>query len=105
MTSADTAIKILKEAGKPLHYQEITKRILEQSLVSTNGATPHNTLYAVMHLDERQNRKNSRFVKIKEGNKLIDLLIQNELGIKKKSIFLMEIDEDAFIFDLVEEDG
>lgn len=67
MTFADAAIKILKKAGKPLHYQEITKRILEKSLVSTNGATPHNTLYAVMHLDERQNGKNSRFVKIKGG--------------------------------------
>ncbi len=67
MTFAEAAIQILNEAGEPLHYQEITQRILDKSLVSTNGATPHNTLYAVMHLDEKQNGKNSRFIKLKEG--------------------------------------
>ncbi|MBD2654481.1 restriction endonuclease [Synechocystis sp. FACHB-383] len=67
MTFAEAAILILKEAGEPLHYQEITRRILERSLVSTNGATPHNTLYAVMHLDEKQDNINSRFIKLKGG--------------------------------------
>lgn len=67
MTFAEAAIKILQEEGNPLHYQEITKRILQRGWIVTKGATPHSTLYAVMHLDEKQNREQSRFVKLKDG--------------------------------------
>ncbi|MBE9204370.1 restriction endonuclease [Synechocystis salina LEGE 06099] len=88
MTFIEAAILILKEAGEPLHYQEITKRILEHSLVSTNGATPHNTLYAVMHLDEKQNKINSRFVKLKGG-----VFGLRELANKQKAEF--KLIEDA----------
>ena len=37
---------VLKAAGKPLHYQEITKRILAAGLWRTNGKTPDATINA-----------------------------------------------------------
>ena len=38
--------KILAEAGEPLHYEEITRRVLEQGLWTTEGKTPSATINA-----------------------------------------------------------
>ena len=40
MTIQDAAIQILKEVGKPLHAKEITERIMEADLWSSEGKTP-----------------------------------------------------------------
>ena len=44
MSWKDAAKKVLEEAGKPLHYTEITDRILDQGLKTKFGATPHATV-------------------------------------------------------------
>jgi restriction system protein len=45
--SALTAVhEVLTQAEEPLHYKEITKRILAQKLWTTNGLTPHETVNA-----------------------------------------------------------
>ena len=40
--------KILRDAGTALHYAEIAERIVTRELRKTVGATPSNTVYAVM---------------------------------------------------------
>lgn len=44
----DAAKKVLEEVGAPLHYVEITDRILDQGLKKKFGATPHRTLNAII---------------------------------------------------------
>lgn len=40
MNFLDAAYEILKQAGKPLHYIEITNRALSAGLLDTKGQTP-----------------------------------------------------------------
>ena len=44
MNSIDAAYKVLREAGKPLHYAEITRRVVQSKLWLTSGRTPENTV-------------------------------------------------------------
>lgn len=61
------AIKILKEAKEPLHYEEITKRALEQNLIETSGATPEATMNAQLSVDIKNKGKTSAFIRNKLG--------------------------------------
>jgi restriction system protein len=55
MNSLEAAETILSQAGEPLHYQEITRRILAQKLWATQGKTPDATINAqlVVEINER----------------------------------------------------
>jgi len=46
MTALDAALRVLQEAGGSLHYREITKRVLDAGLWSTEGKTPEATINA-----------------------------------------------------------
>lgn len=61
------AIKVLREAKEPLHYEEITKRAIEQNLVETSGATPEATMNAQLSVDIKNKKDNSAFVRVKPG--------------------------------------
>ncbi|MEJ2352968.1 MAG: winged helix-turn-helix domain-containing protein [Anaerolineales bacterium] len=39
MQLKDAAYEILKQAGEPLHYNEITDRALDAGILSTSGQT------------------------------------------------------------------
>ena len=67
LTFRHAAIKVLKEAGKPMHYKEITSKIIEQDLVLTTGETPECTLIKVICEDIIHNGNHSFFVKIDDG--------------------------------------
>ena len=57
----DVAHRILEEAGEPLHYQEIARRMIEQGLWSTKGKTPDATVNARIAVDVKTHRAESRF--------------------------------------------
>jgi len=61
------AIKVLREAKKPLHYEEITRRALEQNLIETSGSTPEATMNAQISVDIKNKKDKSAFVKTKRG--------------------------------------
>jgi hypothetical protein len=61
-TFKSIAYQILKEAGKPLHSKEITKRALERGLVS-EGKTPEATMNAQLVVDINTKKNKSRFIK------------------------------------------
>lgn len=44
MTHFDAAYTILKAAGQPLHFEEITQRALAQKLITPEGLTPEATV-------------------------------------------------------------
>ena len=49
MSWKDAAKRVLEAAGKPLHYVEITDRILDQGLKTKSGATPSTTLNSTIN--------------------------------------------------------
>lgn len=61
MNALDAALKVLQDAGKPLHYEEITKRILAARLWQTQGKTPEATVNARLAVDIKKNGVTSAF--------------------------------------------
>jgi restriction endonuclease Mrr len=51
MQFKDAAYEILKHAGEPLHYNEITDRALDQHILTTAGQTPHATMGSRLYTD------------------------------------------------------
>ena len=49
MSWKDAAKRVLEASGKPLHYTDITDRILDQGLKTTLGATPPATVNATIN--------------------------------------------------------
>jgi restriction system protein len=58
---------VLKEAGTPLHYKEITQRMIENGLWQTEGLTPDATVNAYIAVDIKRNGINSRFQRTDRG--------------------------------------
>lgn len=51
MQFKDAAYEILREVGKPLHYNEITDKALKRGWLETTGKTPHSTMGALLYMD------------------------------------------------------
>ena len=67
ISSLDAVEQILKKAGEPLHYEEITRRALEKGLWATRGKTPAATINARLCDDLNRWRESSRFVRCGPG--------------------------------------
>jgi restriction system protein len=67
MAFLQAAEQVLRAAGAPLHYEEITRRALEQGLITTSGKTPAATLRGAIIADMRDHGSGSRFVRIQPG--------------------------------------
>jgi len=67
MSSLSAAEKVLKGAGKPLHYREITRRMLDLGLWATEGKTPEATVNARLATDIKHNGQNSIFQRLGRG--------------------------------------
>lgn len=66
MSMREAALKILTLAGKPLHYQEITRRAIRAGLIRPEGKTPAYTLRARMG-DDIQRNADSPFEWVSDG--------------------------------------
>ena len=62
-TFKQSAIEILKKAGTPLHYTEITRLALESGILETEGATPEATMSAQLVIDIKNKHEGSNFIK------------------------------------------
>jgi restriction system protein len=65
MTYLDAAYTILKAAGQPLHFEEITQRALTQKLIAPQGQTPEATMGSRLYTDTKQ--EGSHFVRAGHG--------------------------------------
>lgn len=63
----DAAIRILTAAGEPLHYVEIARRILDDGLKVTAGATPDDSLNAAIGGSINKDGPSSPFVRHAAG--------------------------------------
>lgn len=61
MTVLEAVETVLKDAGKPLHYREITHVILERGLWKTHGKTPEATINAQLAVDIKRKGRDSKF--------------------------------------------
>ena len=50
-SSLDAAYQILKTAGTPLHYAEITNRALAENILDAKGQTPEATMGARLYVE------------------------------------------------------
>ena len=67
MSGLDAAAKVLADAGEPLNCRAIAERAIAQGLWSSNGATPHQTLYSAMLRECQKKGTASRFRKAERG--------------------------------------
>lgn len=58
---------VLKEASKPLHYKEITQRMINRGLWQTHGKTPDATVNAAIAVDIKKNGTHSLFQRTNGG--------------------------------------
>jgi hypothetical protein len=66
MSMREAAHKILSLAGRPLHYQEITRRAIRAGLIRPEGKTPAYTLRARVG-DDMQRNPDTAFERVGEG--------------------------------------
>jgi hypothetical protein len=67
MNAVDAAYKVLHEAGKPLHYAEIARRIVQSKLWMTSSRTPENTVNRDINQEIMHRGKLARFVRLGDG--------------------------------------
>ena len=58
-----------------MHYTEITKKLLDQNLVQTDGKTPESTVNPIMSQSIKEEKDNSPFVRIGDGLYTLNLNI------------------------------
>jgi restriction system protein len=67
MTVLDAVEKVLAEARSPLHYVEITNRMIGGGFWQTDGKTPAGTVISRLSTDIVKNGDRSRFVRTERG--------------------------------------
>jgi len=67
LTLLEAAYRVLREAKRPLSCQEIVNRAARKKLHRSSGATPQNSLNAVLARDIKANGEKSRFAKVGRG--------------------------------------
>ena len=67
MSALDAVATVLRDVGGPLHYREITERILTRKLWTTAGKAPQATVNARLAVDIKRRGAASRFVRTGPG--------------------------------------
>src|SRR5450432_3878349 len=67
MTFTEAAAEVLRVAGKPLHYKEITELAIEQNLLSHVGKSPEVTMGARLAALLKKEDKTNPIVRVKPG--------------------------------------
>ncbi len=67
MDILDAAATVLRDAGEPLHYRELSDRMLERRLWTTEGMTPWNTVTARIGQDIKRRGASSHFIRLDQG--------------------------------------
>ncbi len=75
MTYVDAAHKILEQARQPLHYRELTERVLAQGLIQPSGLTPDATMAPASILTPSRRTRDNGTVVRDEGERKIDGLV------------------------------
>ncbi len=88
MTWREAIEKVLEESGEPLHYVEISNRILSQGYYKTVGATPADTVSAQITSSIKRDGEKSSFVRVSKGTFTLQLLGKLPTASSSQSIML-----------------
>ena len=78
MTFYEAALRVLEAAGRPLHFQEITERSIQQSLLSHVGKTPELTMLSRLLAMARRKTDRKVVVTSKDTFALADWALPEE---------------------------
>ncbi len=78
MTFYEAALRILEEAGSPLHSLEITKRSLDKSLLSHVGKTPEVTMLSRLAAMAKRSRERKIMVTARDTFALTDWMLPED---------------------------
>ncbi len=67
LSGLDAAAQILAEAKEPMGCKGLVEQAIAKGLWSTNGKTPHATLYAAIIREIAKKGKDARFKKVDRG--------------------------------------
>ncbi len=67
MSGLDAAAQILAKAKEPMGCKDMVEQAIAQKLWSTDGKTPHATLYAAIIREISKKGKGARFKKVDRG--------------------------------------
>src|SRR5215470_18219268 len=67
MTFTEAAAEVLRLAGKPMHYKEITELAIEKNLLSHVGKSPEVTMGARLAALLKKEDKSNPIVRVKPG--------------------------------------
>src|SRR5262245_62468940 len=67
MTFTEAAAEVLRIAGKPLHYKEITELAIEKNLLSHVGKSPEVTMGARLAALLKKEDKSNPIIRVKPG--------------------------------------
>lgn len=82
------AIKVLEEAGVPLHYKDITQIALDKEYLTTDGKTPEASMNAQLITEVNSLGKDSTFIKTGPGTFSLNPLarIKHDEEVEKEEI-------------------
>lgn len=63
----DAAFEVLKEAKQPMRCRDIVQTMLDNGMWTSDGKTPHATIYAAILREIQTKGDRSRFVKTERG--------------------------------------
>ena len=66
-SALDAAYQVLLEAGEPLHYVDLTQRMIDGDFWSTSGLTPENTVNSQIVTEIARRGPRSRFQRVGRG--------------------------------------
>src|SRR4029079_18077351 len=89
MTFTEAAAEVLRIAGKPLHYKEITELAIEKNLLSHVGKSPEVTMGARLAALLKKEDKTNPIVRVKPG-----VFALREWDDKKKKGASRAVDDD-----------
>ena len=77
----DAIEKVLEEEKKTLHYTEIAELIAERGYRRSLGATPQDTVSAVLSVDIKNNPDQSPFLKVDKGLFILKRYMDNQVAV------------------------
>jgi len=91
-TFKNIAIQILREAGAPLHYREITRRAIKMGLLQSQGKTPWATMNARLSMDIVKSGNSSVFVRTDPGYfALRDRRVKTSSKVRAKNVLVKSL--------------
>ena len=86
----DAIIRVLRESDTPLHYREITEKIISQGYYASDGATPAATVSALISTSINNDGDASPFIKVGRGIFALKQKIQDDVNEEQNAAPEME---------------